>query len=98
MNKEQVAKLFKNKCYVCHKKYGKYFVFHHLWYEVDDIIYRNFKDSKSYNEAFIPYILKNKKRFLLLCRAHHKYVEWFSSIKDKKKRQRFLRAVRMTKT
>ena len=99
MNKEQVAKkYFKNRCYVCHRKYGKYFQFHHLWYIENDITYNNFNNTKKYNDALMPLIIKERKRFLLLCRAHHKYVEWAHSIKNKKMWNRFNKARNMTKT
>ena len=99
LSKEIVAKkYFKNRCYVCHKKYGKYFLFHHLWYIENDVIYKHYKNTITYNEALMPLVIKNKKRFLLLCRAHHKYVEWASSIKNKDMWKRFIKARTMTKT
>lgn len=99
LNKEQVAKkYFKNRCYVCRRKYGKYFQFHHLWYIDNDITYHSFNDTKKYNDALMPLIIQNRKRFLLLCRAHHKYVEWASSIKNKDMWNRFIKARRMTKS
>ncbi len=91
-------KYYKNRCYVCHRKFGKGFAFHHLWYESDDAIYKNFKSPDLYHQALMPLIISNTKRFLLLCKGHHRYVEWAASIKDESKWKRFVRARKMTRT
>jgi hypothetical protein len=92
-------KYYKNRCYVCHKKFGKYFAFHHLWYEIKDARYSMFKsNTNKYHIELAKYIKLNPKRFILLCRGHHHLVEWGASVKDKAKWKRFCKARAMTKT
>jgi len=66
---------FDLKCAVCHRKYGKYFVFHHKKYLNSDKIYSDFKDTYAYNEYVLPIIKKDPNRFALLCKKHHTSVE-----------------------
>ncbi len=66
---------FDLKCAVCHRKYGKYFVFHHKTYLNSDKIYSDFKDTYAYNEYVLPIIKKDPNRFALLCKKHHTSVE-----------------------
>lgn len=75
--KRAVAALpqFDLKCAVCHRKYGKYFVFHHKTYLNSDKIYSDFKDTYAYNEYVLPIIKKDPNRFALLCKKHHVSVE-----------------------
>lgn len=91
-------KYFQNRCYVCHKKFGKYFAFHHLWYELEDARYYMYKGTNQYHKELEKFIILNPKRFLLLCKAHHHLVEWSASIKDDSKWKRFCKARGMTKT
>ena len=44
--------------------------------------------------ALLPYVKKNPKQFLLLCKPHHYFVEWGKKIKDKAMWRRYLTAVR----
>jgi len=75
--KRDVASMpqFDLKCAVCHRKYGKYFVFHHKKYITSDKIYSDFKDTYAYNEYVLPIIRKDPNRFALLCKKHHTSVE-----------------------
>ena len=75
--KREVAAMpqFDLKCAVCHRKFGKYFVFHHKRYITGDKIYSDFKDTYAYNEYVLPVIKKDPNRFALLCKKHHKVVE-----------------------
>ena len=74
--KQQVAaKLYNNICYVCNSKFSRYFVFHHKQYDVDELTYRNFKNSIDYNNYILKIIQKRPKDFALLCRKHHRTVE-----------------------
>ena len=68
-----LGKLFENRCYVCRKKRGKGFVFHHIRY--DGKSYRDYPTSKQYLENLILEIMKEPKNFLLLCRKHHFAIE-----------------------
>jgi hypothetical protein len=98
IKKRLAKKYYNNRCYVCHKKFGKYFAFHHLWYEESDAIYKNFKNSNTYHVELERFITLNPKRFLLLCKAHHHLVEWGASMKDQAKWKRFVKARSLTKT
>ena len=66
---------FDLKCAVCHRKYGKWFVFHHKRYLNSDKIYSDFSDTHAYNEYVLPIIRKDPNRFALLCKKHHTSVE-----------------------
>lgn len=87
---------FDLKCAVCHKKFGKYFVFHHKRYINGDKIYSDFKDSWSYNEYVLPVIKKDPHRFALLCKKHHKLVEMMKMFKPENF-ERLVKVVRESK-
>jgi len=72
---------FDGKCFVCNKKFGKWFVFHHKKYLNSDKIYSDFKDSWSYNEYVLPIIKRDPNRFALLCKKHHQSVEMLKRFK-----------------
>jgi hypothetical protein len=73
--RKQIATYFDSRCYVCHKKYGKNFKFHHLTYRVDEKTYRDFKNSNDYQLYILPIIEKRVLDFELLCDSHHYMVE-----------------------
>ena len=87
---------FHNRCFVCWKKFGIGFHFHHLWYVDGEPMYRDYSNSTDYRIAVMPYIRKNPKQFLLLCTAHHRMVEWLEKMGDVKFR-RLCRARRITR-
>ena len=92
---------YKNRCYVCHKKFGHGFAFHHLWYlKKGEVHYKDYKNSRKYNDDLSKLIIKNPRRFLLLCRPHHHYIEWGRNLtrKSPEKFIRFINAVHNTKT
>ena len=93
--KREVASMpqFDLKCEVCHRKYGKYFVFHHKWYLDSDKIYSDFKHTYAYNEYVLPIVKKDPNRFALLCKKHHKVVEILKMFK----KENFERLIRVTK-
>ncbi len=98
VEKQKVALLprFKNRCFVCWKKFGRGFTFHHLWYRDDEPYYSNFKDSTKYQLALLPYVKKRPTQFLLLCKVHHHFVEWGKKIKNEAMWKRFCLARRMS--
>lgn len=96
LEKKLVAKKFKSRCYVCWKKFGKYFLFHHLKYIDGEPYYTDYKSSIDYNLALLPFIRKEPKRFMLLCRVHHHFLEWGKKLGDDKFK-RFCRARRMSR-
>lgn len=93
--KHDVASMpqFDLKCYVCHRKFGKYFVFHHKTYINGDKIYSDFKDTYAYNEYVLPVIRNDPNRFALLCKKHHKVVEMLKMFKP----ENFDRLVKVVK-
>ena len=95
MRKTAKNRRFHSRCFVCWKKYGKGFHFHHLWYVEGEPMYRDYNSSTDYRIAVIPYIQKSPQQFLLLCTAHHRMVEWLSKMGAVKFR-RLSRARRLT--
>ena len=87
---------FKSRCFVCRKKFGKYFVFHHIYYVEGEPYHAAFKDSTNYQLAVLPIIEANPIQFLLLCKAHHHFVEWAKSIKNEAMWRRFCKARKMS--
>lgn len=74
--KRQVAtELFNSECYVCHKRYGKNFHFHHLTYKDNEKTYGDFKNNYSYQLYILPIIEDRPLDFELLCNRHHYLVE-----------------------
>lgn len=73
--KKEAAELFDSECFVCHKKYGRGFLFHHLKYIFGEHTYRDFEDTVKYNLYIIPIVIKNQYRFLLLCKKCHTTLE-----------------------
>ncbi len=94
ITKKKLARKFKSRCYVCHKPFGKGFVFHHKWYDGTEPDYK--LDQNKYFDHVFEQIRKNPKQFLLLCGVHHYFVEWAKRIADDKFK-RFLKARRMSR-
>lgn len=92
--KKQLARKFKSRCYVCHRPFGKGFVFHHRFYDGTEPDFNT--DQNKYFDHVFAQIRKNPRQFLLLCHAHHYFVEWAKRISDDKFK-RFLKARRMSK-
>lgn len=72
---EIAQKYFFSKCYICERKFGKYFQYHHLWYEPNEKKYSDFPDSNLYWEYVCEKIIENPERFLLLCRICHSRID-----------------------
>ena len=96
-DKREVAKLFGNECYVCHKRYGKGFAFHHLFYVKGEITFKNFGDTYKYHEFLLHIIRHRPKGFLLVCKTHHHLIEWICKFGEMN-RANLYRAVSLTKT
>jgi len=96
---EKVAcsKLYGERCYVCHRKFGKGFTFHHLYYKEigreanENTIYTD----RDYHERIYAEIRKNPKQFLLVCNKHHYNIEKLKKYTTKKL-DRLVKAVRMS--
>ena len=73
--KRQVAKLFSSRCFVCHRRFGKGFTFHHKYYIPEEKTYKDFKDPLDYQLYIIDIVRNNPTQFLLLCHRHHYSVE-----------------------
>ena len=92
---------YENRCFVCHKKFGRGFAFHHLWYlKTGEVYYKDYKNSNDYNGDLTKLIRKNPKRFLLLCRVHHHYIERLHMVLKNHPNtfKRLIIAIRLTKT
>lgn len=73
--KQQVAELYNSECYVCKKKFGKRFSFHHKKYYSTEKTYRDFKNNNMYQFYILPIIESRPYDFVLLCFKHHYAVE-----------------------
>jgi hypothetical protein len=93
--KEKAAKKLGSKCYVCHRKFGKGFTFHHKYYVPGEKTYRDFENGDDYNEYIVKIVEKNPKQFLLLCFKHHFTIEQLKRFK-KETLERIIKAVRMS--
>jgi hypothetical protein len=95
--KAKVAdELYANKCFLCNKKFGKYFSYHHLNYREDRKTYKDFGDTIQYHKYVLPEIKGQPERFILLCRGHHDILEWAVSIKNPDFWGRFFLAIMCT--
>jgi hypothetical protein len=79
--KRDVAQIFGGVCYVCGRKYGKGFNFHHKKYIEGEKTYRDFKNPLHYTLYVIAMVLVDPDRFVLLCRKHHISVEMLKRYK-----------------
>jgi len=90
LNKINVAKLFGSKCSLCGKKITLTkkkkinFTFHHFSYNPNEKSYKNFKNSKTYNEYILPIVKRNPANFALLHKRCHYSVEMAKKYSDKK--------------
>ena len=76
-------KYFDNRCYICHKKHGKWFAVHHIGYQDEgEVRYSDYSSSEKYNKALERVIRENPDRFVLLCRNHHSTGAWFAELRD----------------
>jgi hypothetical protein len=75
---------FDLKCRVCHKKYGKNFLFHHKKYHTGEKVYKDFPNTYLYNLYVLPIVANDPNRFRLLCGAHHNLVEKLKRFKSDK--------------
>ena len=82
--KRLAEQFFKNRCFYCHRKYGKGFTIHHLGYLPDgqDVKYSDYNDTEKYNVALEKVILDDPERFALLCRKHHFLAQWIDNMDD----------------
>ena len=82
--KKQVSALFDSRCYVCEKKYGKKFHFHHLTYKDGELTYRDFTNNDDYQYYILPIIEQRPSDFELLCHKHHYLVEILKRFKPER--------------
>ena len=90
LDKLKIAKIFGSKCELCTKKITLTkkrkinFTFHHYTYDPKQKNYKDFKNSKLYNEYILPLVKKNPSNFALLHRKCHYSVEMAKKYSDKK--------------
>lgn len=80
--KQQVAELYNSECYICKKKFGKRFTFHHKKYYNTEKTYKDFKNASRYQFYILPIIQKRPEDFALLCFKHHYIVERLKRFKS----------------
>ena len=73
--REEAAELLGGQCEICLKPFSKAFHFHHITYIEGEKTYRDFSNGTNYNLYIMPRIIKDPKRFSLLCHPHHRAVE-----------------------
>jgi hypothetical protein len=78
--KKRVAlEFFDGKCFVCPKKYGKGFAYHHVEYDPTRKTHSDFKTTIEYNRYVLPEIIAEPDRFYLLCKTCHARVDHWRS-------------------
>ncbi len=82
--RRQVAELFSSVCYVCDKKYGKRFHFHHVRYRDNELVYSDFNSNDNYQLYVLPIIQNRPLDFELLCNKHHYLVEILKQFKPER--------------
>ena len=76
MDRKEVAiKYYNGKCFVCQKKFGKYFQFHHLRYEKNEKKWNDFVNPEEYWKYLQSKIFEDPTRFRLLCRICHSRID-----------------------
>jgi hypothetical protein len=85
--KRELARKFNSRCYVCHRAFGKGFLFHHIYYDGGEPK----QGTNEYYEYVFNQIETHPEQFYLLCRAHHYFVSWRVSIKNRGLWRRFLK-------
>jgi hypothetical protein len=76
VTRQEIAQEFySNRCYVCQKKFGKYFQFHHLWYYTDEQVFSDFSNPKKYWAYVSQRIMEEPNRFMLLCKICHSRID-----------------------
>lgn len=90
--KEACAKLYGSRCFVCHKKFGKRFTFHHKDYEEITTFYTD----RDYHEKLYKDIRATPAKFLLLCNRHHYSIESLKKY-NPKTLDRLIKAVKMSR-
>jgi len=75
---------YNGKCYVCEKKFGKRFAFHHKKYIKYEKTYRDFKNNDNYQLYILPIIESRPRDFTLLCHKHHYLVEILKRFKPER--------------
>jgi len=90
--KESCAKLFGSMCYVCHKRFGKGFTFHHRWYTKGEAFYTD----TNYHERIYKDVRRSPEQFLCLCVKCHYSLEKFKRYKPENFK-RLIKAVNMSR-
>lgn len=90
----KVAVVFDNMCFICHKKFGYNFHFHHIKYQSQEKKHSDFKNWIEYSDYILPIIKKNPHRFSLLCNTCHRLISIIQSIKNE---ERFDRLIEMSR-
>ena len=90
--KLECAPLFSSKCGCCHKKFGKGFLYHHVNYYENGVVY----SDKEYHEKIYDEIKAKPQDFMLLCTKCHYILEMLKRM-NKERFNRIVRAVRRSR-
>jgi len=96
VEKKNIAyELFEGRCYICRKKYGKGFGYHHNDYLDGELKFNDFNDTIWYHAYLLPLVLEDPERFWLLCKPCH-FQMYLADLEDERF-DRLAEVVRSTK-
>lgn len=95
--RKKVSKLFNEECFICRKKYGKNFNYHHLTYRKGELDHSDFRDSYKYNDYILPIIEKMPDKFALLCKQCHRLLGFLQRTKDDDRFERLVDLARQSR-
>ena len=89
--------LFHSECYLCHKKYGKNFQFHHITYRENEKKHSDFDSYYEYTMYVVSIICKRPDDFALLCKTCHYLITILQAIKDNSRFERVVDLARRSR-
>ena len=95
--RKRTARLFGSKCFLCEKKFGKNFHFHHIAYRKTEKKHSDFGNWMRYTMYIIPIIEQDPGRFALLCHTCHHLVTILQKIKDNDRFERVVDLARRSR-
>ncbi len=96
--RKKVSNLFDGHCYICLKKFGKNFHFHHIEYRTEELKHSDFNSFFKYNSYVLPIIETMPDKFALLCHKCHRLLGFLQSIKNDSRFERLVDLSRRSRT
>lgn len=93
----EAAGLFHRECYLCHKKYGKNFQFHHIAYRENEKKHSDFDSYYEYTVYVVSIIQTRPDDFALLCKTCHYLITILQAIKDDSRFERVVDLARRSR-